>query len=136
MKLLILYERYIPPGTDEEPTQLQAEQSKCNDIAHGILIDAVTKKKHLRIVMEGKSDKFPDGWTKMAVEDLLKKIDGKTQGEEEDLLDTFESVFNLGTKKDPVKYIDDLISLQHKLQEKYNYIKTDKDIVNKVLKAL
>ena len=100
------------------------------------MIEAVTKEKHLNIITESKSAKFPNGCAKTALKNLLEKIDGATQGEEERLIASFESVYNLGSRKNPEDYIDQLKLLQSKLRTKYNYEKSDKDIVNQVLKAL
>ena len=61
---------------------------------------------------------------------LMKNIDGATQDEEERFLAAFETAYNLRSRKNPEYHIDKLKMLYYKLKKKYNYEKTDKDIIN------
>ena len=52
------------------------------------------------------------------------------------LKETFESEFELSTKKNPAKYIDKLLEVQDELRRQHGYIKTDEDVVDQVMKVV
>ena len=89
-----------------------------------------------RLVSKEKSEEFPEGCAHSALEALRKRV-GKVSASNEGLLkESFESGEKLGKKINPAKYLIKLITIRDTLQDKYQYNKTDQDILDQMMKVL
>jgi hypothetical protein len=100
------------------------------------LVMAMPCGRLTKIVGRAKSEAFPNGCAYTALQLLRKKIGKISAADEASLKAAFESDEKLGENINPSKYIDKLIDIKDELFEKYEYVKTERDIVDQVLKVL
>ena len=89
-----------------------------------------------RIVSKATSDAFPEGCAYTGLQLLKKKIGKVSAANEAILKETFESNQKWGKGINPSKYIDKLKDIKDELFDKYSYTKTDRDIIDQVMKVL
>ena len=138
--LIGTYMTKMPPidenGERPELSEAQKLMEADNDRAFAELLMAMPDGRLTRIVSQAKSNAFPNGCAYTALQHLKKKIGKISPANEALLKEVFESSTKLGKTINPAKYIDKLVDIKNELYDKYQYVKTDKDVVDQVIRVL
>ena len=117
-------------------SQAQTEMKAENQRAFAELVMAMPGGRLTKMASKATSTKFPEGCVFTAIKHLKAEISKVSLGNKAQLKKEFEMDEILPKKKNPAKYLDKLIDLRDELEDKYNYKKSDEDIVDQMLKVL
>ena len=88
------------------------------------------------LVASSSTEEYPKGCAGTAWRKLMQEIGKFSTDDERRLKEMFESEQELGSKKNPAKYIDKLIQVRNELDDKYGYVETDIDVIDQVIKVV
>ena len=114
----------------------QEERELENKRAFADLIASVPGGELTRLVYESKTSQYPEGCAGTAWKNLIQKIGKSSWDDRRRLKEVFESEAELGKQVNPAEYIDKLKEVRAELKSKYDYEKTDEDIIDQVIKVV
>ena len=128
----------MPPivGNHGQLTQEQEQMLEENNRALAELVMAMPSRSLTRLISKACSDAFPNGCATTAMELFKKKVRKISSCNEGSLKEQFESGEKLTKGINPGKYMERLINIRDELSEKYQYIKTDQDVLDQIIKVL
>ena len=137
------YKDILPPwtyltggGKIRELSRTMMEIEAENKRAFAELLNCMPNGKLTALVADAKTEEYPEGCAATAWERVIEEIGKKSSDDKRRLKEMFESEHQLRPKTNPAKYIDKLVEIQKELRLKYNYEKTDEDIIDQVIKVV